>query len=108
LARASNLALGFDGDMSQDHDLGDLLARLEDGGDPDVKAAAQAAHDALDAIVLANYTHGRRVRDATGMTIYSPVDGTIDPAYLQASGWAAGGWDALLVGGARASGSGPL
>jgi hypothetical protein len=108
LPRAANASLGFDGDWSVDHDLGDLLARFADSTDPDVKAAAQAAQAAYEPIVLASYTYGRRVKAATGLTIYSPADGYVDSSYLQGSWSADSRWDDFLLAGANVRSSGAL
>lgn len=96
LETAASGALGFDGDWSRDHDFGGLLDMLENEEDPDVRAAAAEAHDALGAAILANYTE-RRTSAAQGLTIYSPTGTRVPNLYKRASWSDESLWDDFLV-----------
>lgn len=74
----------FDGDPA-DRDLGDFMARMEDATDnPDILAAAQDVSAELSEVIVSNFTNGGWVSDATGMSIYLPVNGP-DDIYLEGS-----------------------
>ena len=96
---AAQDAQEFDYGWGVDHDLGDFLDRLADGTeDPAVQAAALDARDALGAAILANYTNGRSVQDASGLSIYTPTYGRPDPLYANGT-WAEDTrWDDLVLG----------
>ncbi len=93
---AASEAQGFDGPASTDHDLADmmdLLAAMDpaaEGADPataDIVAAAIVARAALDDVVIVNYNLGGPVKNANGLSLYSPVQGRLDRTWFEAS-WA--------------------
>ena len=90
-------AQGFDGSRSTDHDLADMLDKLAamdttaDGADPataSIVAAALDARSALDDAIIVNYNQGGRVKDANGLSLYSPVQGRVENSWFTAT-WAA-------------------
>lgn len=84
LQLAATGAQDFEGGYGVDHDLGDVLAQLADGSeDAGVVAAAEAALVTYQGAVLANYTNGRAVDEATGLSIYTPLRTGVDEVYLQ-------------------------
>jgi hypothetical protein len=93
-------AQGFDGAWSHDHDLADLFDHLA-LTDAAASTAASAARAKLDEVVLHNYTFGEGVSAAHGLSIFSPVDGTIPSLYLDAPWAEATHWDEMIVEGAR-------
>ncbi len=95
---SAHAALDWDGGRGVDRDLGQVLDNLAAGTDDAALIdAALAAHAALDAVVLSNYTYGRVSEGATGLNLYAPYRGTVDPLYLEGS-WADGTrWDDMLV-----------
>jgi hypothetical protein len=87
LSDVADGAQGFDGSASRDHDLGDLLDLLAAAtDDPAITAAVADAQTALAATVFVNYTYGRGVSDATGLSIFSPPSGRI-PSIYQSAAW---------------------
>jgi hypothetical protein len=96
LTLAAADAQGFDGNRSTDHDLADMLDKLAamdataDGADPATAAIVAAAVDArtaLNGAIIANYNQGGAVKNANGLSLYSPVQGRIDNSWFAAS-WA--------------------
>ncbi|MSP54253.1 MAG: hypothetical protein EXR69_01400 [Myxococcales bacterium] len=90
-------AQGFDGEASIDHDLADMMDHLAamdataDGADPataDIVAAALVARSALDDAVIVNYNVGGRVKNANGLSLYSPLRARLDNLWFDAT-WAA-------------------
>lgn len=99
LYSVSGAALDFDGGWGTDHDLGDLLDRLAEAtSDAEVAEVAMDARVALDAVVIANYTVGRGVEDAHGLSIYSPARGSLDELYFEGIWSEETLWDDLLEG----------
>lgn len=97
LTLAAADAQGFDGNRSTDHDLADMLDKLSamdataDGADPataSIVAAAIEARIALDGAIITNYNLGGAVKNANGLSLYSPVQGRVDDSWFGAS-WAA-------------------
>lgn len=97
LTLAAADAQGFDGNRSTDHDLADMLDKLAamdataDGADPataSIVAAAIEARSALDGAIITNYNLGGAVKNANGLSLYSPVQGRVDDSWFGAS-WAA-------------------
>lgn len=98
LDAAAAASLDFEGGWGSDRDLGHLLELLEQGASsPEIEAAAVAARSALDEVVLANFTVGRGVDDANGLSIYAPTRGEVDELYLQGIWSERTRWDDLLV-----------
>lgn len=97
LSAAAAEAQGFDGPGSVDHDLIDMLDALAAldpaaaGADPATAAIAAAAASAraaaADAIIV-NYNVGGVVKDANGLSLYSPTRGRLDTSWFSAT-WAA-------------------
>lgn len=90
-------AQGFDGSHSTDHDLADMLDKLAamdpnaEEADPataDIVAAAIAARATLDSAIIVNYNLGGAVKNANGLSLYSPVSGRLDMSWYGGS-WAA-------------------
>lgn len=97
LKDASNEALSFNWGGS-DRDLGDLLDKMAAATDLEASLVTPIAdaRGALDTVVLANYTWGKDVEDAHGLTIYAPTR-KLDNLYLEGS-WADGSlWDDMLL-----------
>jgi len=93
---AASEAQSFDGDMP-DRDLGDLsLLLLEESGSADIADAAGVAWDELQGAVIANYTHGSWVRDATGLSIYLPTRHGPESSYASAPWAPLTHWDEML------------
>jgi hypothetical protein len=91
-------AQDFEHGWGTDHDLGDFLDRLEGSSHADeaVQSAIQATREVYEASIIANYTWGNSVRDATGMSIYTPTYGRVDSDYSRGI-WAAETlWDDFL------------
>jgi len=98
LRAAADGAQGYDGRFSTEHDLTDLLTRMEAASeDVAVKAAAVAAKTRVEALVLANYNEGGAVKNSYGLTIYSPAEGGAPPIYRRSSWAAASKWDEFLM-----------
>jgi hypothetical protein len=98
LEDGADRAQDFEHGWGADHDIGDFLIHLESSSHADatVLEAIQAVRTAYEASVLSNYTWGNNVRDATGMSIYTPTYGRIDSDYHQGS-WASDTlWDDFL------------
>jgi len=73
-------AQNFDGDPN-DKDFRDFLARMvSETDDTEIADASEALDAELDEAILANFTNGGWVRDATGLSIYIPTNG-FDGAY---------------------------
>lgn len=87
---------GFDGGMSQDHDLMDLTNKLDAATDSFTTETA-AVRSVLTSMVLANYTMGGHVANAQGLTIYSPTHPPISTLYTGAAWSAESKWDDLLL-----------
>ena len=86
----------FDGDPA-DRDLGDFMLRMTDATDnPDILGAASDVLAELEDVIIANYTYGSWVSDATGLSIYLPVNGP-DDLYLDGSWNELTTWDEMLV-----------
>ena len=65
----------FDGDPN-DRDLGDFVVRLAAGSDnADIATAAEDVAIEIDDTIVANFTNGGWVSDATGLSIYLPTRG---------------------------------
>ncbi len=97
LNTAASNAQGFDGTASTDHDLADMLDKLAamdpnaEGADPataDIVAAAASTRAALDAAMVVNYNLGGAVKNANGLSLYSPVRGRMDTTWFDGT-WAA-------------------
>jgi len=86
----------FDGDFP-DRDLGDLsLILMEDSGSSRIADAAAQIWDELNTAVIANYTYGGWVRNATGLSIYLPTRHGPDHSYMDASWAPLTHWDEML------------
>ena len=97
LQDAAHDAQSFDYSGS-DRDIGDLLDLMATVAEVPIEVATSiaSAQLALESVVLANYTHGRDVTDAHGLSIYAPTR-RMESLYLEGS-WAAGSlWDDLLT-----------
>ena len=93
---AAREAQTFDGDVP-DRDLGDLsLLLMEDSGSADIADAAAVAFDEVQDVVIANYTYGSWVRNATGLSIYLPTRHAPDPQYRDTSWAGLTHWDEML------------
>jgi hypothetical protein len=99
LLEVAGSAQDFEGGWGTDHDLGDYLSRLETRTSGDVHAAVVAARSAYGRAVTSNYTRGDWVRDATGLSIYTPTYGGVDWSYKQASWSSETRWDDFLMAG---------
>jgi hypothetical protein len=85
----------FDGDPN-DRDLGDLALRLaEDDSNEDISIASEELFIQLEEAIVANYTNGGWVRDATGLSIYIPTR-RLDDSYRRGSWNDATMWDEML------------
>lgn len=89
LEDGADRAQDFEHGWGSDHDIGDFLLHLEDSSHADdaVLEAIEVVRSAYDASVIANYTWGNNVRDATGMSIYTPTYGRVNDDYSRGS-WA--------------------
>lgn len=96
LTTAAADAQGFDGPVSVDHDLADMLDTLAaldpsaasaDPATADIAAAAATARAAVNDAIIVNYNVGGVVKDANGLSIYSPTRGRLDSTWFTAS-WA--------------------
>jgi hypothetical protein len=77
-------AQNFDGDPA-DRDLGDFMDRMADASENmDIVSAAEDVWDQMGDTVVANFTNGGWVSDATGLSIYIPVNG-VDGQYEEGS-----------------------
>ncbi len=76
-------AQDFETGVGADHDIGDFLDKLEASSHADgaVLSAIEGLREVYDTAVIANYTWGNDVRDATGMSIYTPTYGQVDSDY---------------------------
>lgn len=91
-------AQDFEHGWGDDHDLGDFLDHLEgsDAADTAVLEAIEVVREVYGRSVLSNYTWGSDVRDATGISIYTPTYGRVDSDYTRGT-WAAETlWDDFL------------
>ncbi len=85
----------FDGDPN-DRDLGDFALRLvEDGSNEDIAIASDDLLIQLEQSVVANFTNGGWVRDATGLSIYIPTR-RLDELYNRGTWNDATMWDEML------------
>ena len=86
----------FDGDPN-DRDLGDFVIRLAAGSDnPDIAAAAEDLVFEFDETIVANFTNGGWVSDATGLSIYLPTRGG-SAEYYGGSWVDLTNWDEMLL-----------
>ncbi len=85
LEDGANRAQDFEHGWGYDHDIGDFLDHLDDSNHADdaVLEAIELVREAYGTSVLANYTWGNDVRDATGMSIYTPTYGRLDNDYTR-------------------------
>ncbi len=98
LALSAADAQGFDGPQSLDHDVSDLLSRMATANDDDaVDEAIASALSAADALVISNYNQGGRVKNANGLSIYSPASAQMPPIYARAPWAGATAWDEMIV-----------
>jgi len=94
--RQARRSQNFDGDPN-DRDMGDFFIRMVDAADdPDILSAADGMLDELNDTVVANFTWGEWVSDATGLSIYLPTNGP-DDLYMDASWASLTNWDEMLV-----------
>lgn len=97
LRAAADGAQGYDGEFSREHDLIDLLERIEAVSvDPAVDAAAVAATEAAQSAVLTNYNRGGAVKKSHGISIFSPSAPAMPPLYARAAWSAESRWDDLI------------
>ena len=97
LRAAADGAQGYDGEFSREHDLIDLLERIEAVSvDPAVDAAAVAATEAAQSAVLTNYNRGGAVKKSQGISIFSPSAPAMPPLYARAAWSAESRWDDLI------------
>ncbi len=89
LEDGADRAQDFEHGWGSDHDLGDVLDHLEGSSHADdaVLAAIETTREVYERAVIANYTWGNSVRDATGMSIYTPTYGRLDGDYSRGT-WA--------------------
>ncbi|MEC9390519.1 MAG: clostripain-related cysteine peptidase [Myxococcota bacterium] len=93
--RQARRAQNFDGDPS-DRDLGDFMVRMADASsNEDIVAAAENVRDEIDSTIVANFINGGWVSDATGLSIYLPVNGA-DAEYRAGSWNDLTEWTAML------------
>jgi len=93
--RQARQAQNFDGDPA-DRDLGDFMVRMADASDnADIVAAAEDVHDEYEGTIVANFTNGGWVSDATGLSIYVPVNGA-DSQYRLGSWNDITSWTSML------------
>lgn len=95
---AASGAQGFDGPNSWEHDAEDLLERIAAASsDAAVDAAVERALVELVPVVVASYNQGGSVKNARGLSIFSPADGYLPPMYANAP-WAADSrWDEFIA-----------
>lgn len=104
LHAAASGAQGYDGQFSREHDLIDLLQRIDAvSEDADVKAATSAAIEAAEATILTSYNKGGVVKNSHGLSIFSPVEPTMPPLYAKAAWSVESRWDDLIQAAADAS-----
>ena len=97
LVSAAVEAQGFDGNRSVDHDLANLADLLTSkASDPGVGNQAAALKGALEGVIIANYTNGGNVKEAEGLSIYSPTK-NLDSLYLEGTWSADTLWDDMLL-----------
>jgi hypothetical protein len=90
-------AQSFDGDMP-DLDLGDLSQLLSEESESDeIATAADTILDEVEASIVANYTNGRRFKNATGLSIYLPTRGRVSDRYTTASWASLTEWDEMIA-----------
>lgn len=95
---AASGAQGFDGPYSYDHDVHDLLERLDAASeDAAVDAAIALALGHANSVVVASYNQGGRVKAAQGLSIFSPAEGYLPPIYAGAAWAAASRWDEFIA-----------
>jgi len=98
LAIATEDAQGFDGPRSMNHDAIDLLTRMASASnDAATDAAIDAALALKESLILSNYNQGGRVKNANGLTIFSPSTGSVPPLYEGAPWTAATTWDEMIA-----------
>jgi hypothetical protein len=98
LRTAASGAQGFDGRASQDHDLIDLLERMAASTDDEaVDRAVEHALSAADATILTSYNQGGAVKNAHGLSIFSPESGSMPRIYSQAAWAEASRWDEMIA-----------
>ena len=94
--RQARRSQNFDGDPN-DRDMGDFFVRMTEATDnDDILSAADGLLAELDETVVANFTWGEWVSDATGLSIYLPTNGP-DDLYMEGSWTSLTGWDEMLV-----------
>jgi hypothetical protein len=93
--RQARRSQNFDGDPN-DRDMGDFFDRMFGATDnPDILSAADGMLAELDETIVANFTWGEWVSDATGLSIYLPTNGP-DSLYLEGSWTELTSWDEML------------
>ena len=93
--RQARQSQNFDGDPA-DRDLGDFMVRMTDASDnDDIVLAADDVNNEMDSVVVANFTNGGWVSDATGLSIYIPVNGP-DAQYREGSWNGLTSWTEML------------
>ena len=93
--RQARQSQNFDGDPN-DRDLDDFMRRMTEATDnPDILSAASGVRAELEDVIVANYTFGEWVSDATGLSIYLPTNGP-DSLYSEGSWTALTTWDEML------------
>ncbi|MBM4367798.1 MAG: hypothetical protein FJ102_16415, partial [Deltaproteobacteria bacterium] len=98
LAVATEDAQSFDGPRSMNHDAVDLLTRMASASsDASVDAAIEAALAVSEPLILSNYNQGGRVKNANGLTIFSPATGSVPPLYQNAPWVADTTWDEMIA-----------
>ena len=76
--RQARQSQNFDGDPA-DRDLGDFMVRMADASsNSDIVTAAEDIRAEMDGVIVANFINGGWVSDATGLSIYVPVNGADD------------------------------
>lgn len=104
LRAAASGAQGYDGQFSREHDLVDLLQRIDAvSEDPEVKEATLAAIEAAELTILTSYNKGGIVKNSHGLSIFSPVEPSMPPLYAKAAWSAESRWDDLIQAAAEAS-----
>ncbi len=98
LTVATEDAQGFDGPRSTNHDAIDLLTRMASASnDAGVDSAIDAALALSETLILSNYNQGGRVKNANGLTIFSPATGSVPPLYANAPWSADTTWDEMIA-----------
>ena len=93
--RQARRSQNFDGDPD-DRDMGDFFIRMVEATDnEDIMTAADGLLAELDETVVANFTWGEWVSDATGLSIYLPTNGP-DDLYLEGGWTSLTSWDEML------------